>query len=215
MKFDLHLHTRRHSPDAVTDPFDLVRRRRPPDWTASSSPSTTTSGRRTNSTNCGPPPRAWSILAGMEVTGRGGDVLCTASPTRSRCRGASGGANCAARSTGRAGRPWRPTRTGGASRSRRCCASSGAELDGIEVMSNNMDRDLRRRAAELLTKYPHFAQLGNSDSHAPETVGCCYTDFDAEIRTSGRPGGRDPRAEGRGARELSNGTRMTRMKPRG
>ena len=27
-------------------------------------------------------------------------------------------------------------------------------------------------------------QLGNSDSHAPWSVGCCYTDFDAEIRTT-------------------------------
>ena len=58
------------------------------------------------------------------------------------------------------------------------------ELDGIEVMSNNMDRDLRTRAAGLLVKYPHFAQLGNSDSHDPATVGCCYTDFDADIRTA-------------------------------
>ncbi len=24
MKFDLHIHTRKHSPDSVTDPFDLV-----------------------------------------------------------------------------------------------------------------------------------------------------------------------------------------------
>ncbi len=58
------------------------------------------------------------------------------------------------------------------------------EFDGIEVMSNNMDSDLRLRAAELLTKYPYFAQLGNSDSHQPETVGCCYTEFDAVIRTN-------------------------------
>jgi hypothetical protein len=51
-------------------------------------------------------------------------------------------------------------------------------------MSNNMDGGLRYRAAELLAKYPYFAQLGNSDSHAPETVGCCYTDFAAAIRTT-------------------------------
>ena len=58
------------------------------------------------------------------------------------------------------------------------------EIDGIEVMSNNMDEDLRTKAAKLLVKFPHFAQLGNSDSHDPSTVGCCYTDFDAEIRTT-------------------------------
>ena len=48
-------------------------------------------------------------------------------------------------------------------------------------MSNNMDAELRAGAAELLVRYPHFAQLGNSDSHEPETVGCCYTEFDVEI----------------------------------
>ena len=51
-------------------------------------------------------------------------------------------------------------------------------------MSNNMDPDLRYRAAELLAKHPQFAQLGNSDSHAPETVGCCYTEFGCAIRTA-------------------------------
>ena len=51
-------------------------------------------------------------------------------------------------------------------------------------MSNNMDAELAAQAAELLVKFPHFAQLGNSDSHEPETVGCCYTEFDAEIRTT-------------------------------
>ena len=59
-----------------------------------------------------------------------------------------------------------------------------AELDGIEVMSNNMDPGLRTKAAALLKKYPQFAQLGNSDSHAAWSVGCCYTDFDATIRTN-------------------------------
>ena len=66
----------------------------------------------------------------------------------------------------------------------RVVQDAGAELEGIEVMSNNMDDELRAGAAELLTRYPQYAQLGNSDSHAPETVGCCYTDFAADIRTA-------------------------------
>jgi hypothetical protein len=63
-------------------------------------------------------------------------------------------------------------------------ADTGVELDGIEVMSNNMDEELRDKAARLLTRFPQYAQLGNSDSHDPSTVGCCYTDFAAEIRTA-------------------------------
>src|SRR5205823_2771688 len=88
MKFDLHLHTSRHSPDSETDPFDLL------------------------------------------------------------------------------------------------AAARKAGLDGIEVLSNNMDQELRVQAAALLTRYPDYAQLGNSDSHAPWSVGCCYTEFEAIIRTN-------------------------------
>src|SRR5207302_852698 len=103
MKFDLHIHTRRHSPDSVTDPFELLE-------------AATAAG-----------------LDGIVITEH--DYL------------------------------W-------------------PELDGIEVTSSNMGTDLRARAADLLAKYPHFAQLGNSDSHAPDTVGVCYTEFDCAIRTA-------------------------------
>jgi hypothetical protein len=57
------------------------------------------------------------------------------------------------------------------------------DFDGIELMSKNMDPDLRKRAAALHKKHPHFAGMGNSDSHEPETVGLFYTEFDAVIRT--------------------------------
>jgi hypothetical protein len=57
------------------------------------------------------------------------------------------------------------------------------EFDGLEMMSKNMDDDLRERAAALHKRHPHLTPMGNSDSHEPETVGLCYTEFDAEIRT--------------------------------
>jgi predicted metal-dependent phosphoesterase TrpH len=184
MKFDLHLHTSRHSPDSVTDPFDLLRAARragldgvvltehdywwPDDELAEL--------------------RAFApdlvILSGMEVTGRGGDVLVYGITDPSPFfRGihwvdlvrevhTQGGAAVAAHPN-RWGQPFE-----------RLVAETAVELDGIEVLSNNMDADLREKAADLLARYPHFAQLGNSDSHDPATVGCCYTDFAADIRTA-------------------------------
>jgi predicted metal-dependent phosphoesterase TrpH len=184
MKFDLHLHTSRHSPDSVTDPFNLLRSARragldgvvltehdywwPDDELAEL--------------------RAFApdlvILSGMEVTGRGGDVLVYGITDPSPFfRGIGwvdlvrevhqqGGAAVAAHPN-RWGQPFE-----------KLVADTGVELDGIEVMSNNMDDDLREKAARLLTRYPQYAQLGNSDSHDPSTVGCCYTDFAAEIRTA-------------------------------
>jgi predicted metal-dependent phosphoesterase TrpH len=55
------------------------------------------------------------------------------------------------------------------------------ELDGLELMSNNMDADIRARAAEL-NKRLKLAGLGNSDAHRVETLGCCYTEFSSPIR---------------------------------
>ncbi|HKI36749.1 MAG TPA: CehA/McbA family metallohydrolase [Gemmataceae bacterium] len=55
------------------------------------------------------------------------------------------------------------------------------ELDGLELMSNNMDADTRGRAAEL-NKRLKLAGLGNSDAHRVETLGCCFTKFSCPIR---------------------------------
>jgi predicted metal-dependent phosphoesterase TrpH len=184
MKFDLHLHTSRHSPDSETDPFELLAAARKAGldgivitehdylW-----PEEELEELRTAAPDL-------VILGGMEVTGRGGDMLVygITDPfqlpkgigwgelTREVHR--QGGVAIAAHPN-RWGQPFE-----------RVVKDSGAELDGIEVMSNNMEQELRAQAAALLKKYPRYAQLGNSDSHAPWSVGCCYTDFAAIIRTS-------------------------------
>lgn len=184
MKFDLHLHTSRHSPDSETDPFDLLAAAR----TAGLDGVVLTEhdylwpeGELAELRAAAPD---LIILGGIEVTGRGGDMLVYGIADASTLpRGIGwgeltrevhrqGGVVIAAHPN-RWGQPFA-----------RVVRDSGAELDGIEVMSNNMDRELRVQAAELLKKYPNFAQLGNSDSHAPWSVGCCYTEFDAVIRTS-------------------------------
>jgi predicted metal-dependent phosphoesterase TrpH len=184
MKFDLHMHTARHSPDADTDPFELVRRARAVglDGVVITEHDFLWPEAELDELRAAAPELV--ILAGVEVTGLGGDVLCygltdpsavprgTAWPDLCREVHRQGGA-CVAAHPNRWNQPFE-----------KMLREQQPELDGIEVMSNNMDRDLRDRAAELLKKYPHFAQLGNSDTHQPETVGCCYTDFDADIRTS-------------------------------
>src|SRR2546421_12698602 len=76
MKFDLHLHTRRHSPDSVTDPSELLEAAAAAGldgvvitehdylW-----PEEELAELRAAAPNL-------VVLAGVEVTGRGGDVLC-------------------------------------------------------------------------------------------------------------------------------------------
>jgi predicted metal-dependent phosphoesterase TrpH len=183
MKFDLHMHTARHSPDADTDPFELVQaaiKAGLDGIVITEHDYMWTEGELDELRAAAP---GLVILAGVEVAGRGGDVLCYGVtdpfaipkgiewPKLCREVHRQGGA-CVAAHPNRWGQPFE-----------KILAEQRPELDGIEVMSNNMDPDLRARAQELLAKYPHFAQLGNSDSHQPNTVGCCYTDFDAEIRT--------------------------------
>lgn len=184
MKFDLHLHTSRHSPDSVTDPFDLLKAATAAglDGVVLTEHDHMWTEPELEELRAAAPHLV--ILAGIEVTGRGGDVLVygvtdpfrlkKGTPWGELCREVhrQGGAAVAAHPN-RWGQPFE-----------KLLKEQKPDLDGIEVMSNNMDRDLRKKAAALLEKYPDFAQLGNSDSHAPETVGCCYTDFDAEIRTN-------------------------------
>ena len=47
-----------------------------------------------------------------------------------------------------------------------------------------MDADLRRQAARFYAANARFATLGNSDAHEVDVLGCCYTEFDADIRTN-------------------------------
>src|SRR5262249_23996890 len=58
------------------------------------------------------------------------------------------------------------------------------ELDGLELLSNNMDAACRRRAAEVREQW-NLAGLGNSDAHSVEVLGVCYTEFDGTIAGPG------------------------------
>lgn len=182
MKFDLHMHTSRHSPDSVIDPFALVRRAREigldgvviteHDWLW-------TEEELGELRDAEP---GLVVLAGIEVSTRDGDLLVYgvtnpfALPKGLRMAAAcrevhkQGGAAVAAH----------PYRWG--QDFDRVLRDGRPELDGIEVMSNNMDAGLRRRAAELGRRHPRFATLGNSDAHEVSVLGACVTEFAADVR---------------------------------
>jgi predicted metal-dependent phosphoesterase TrpH len=57
------------------------------------------------------------------------------------------------------------------------------ELDGMELMTSNMDADCRKRAGRVWREHT-LAGLGSSDAHQEEVLGFCYTEFDAVIRSN-------------------------------
>src|SRR5262245_9252244 len=184
MKFDLHMHTSRYSPDSEIDPFDLVRRAREVglDGIVITEHDRIWPERELDELRRAAPDLV--VLGGVEVSGRGGDLLCYGVTNLFELR---------------PGMPWSElcrevARQGGAAGAAhpyrwgqdfdRLLAAERPELTGLEMMSNNMDPAVRRQVAAFLERQSGYATLGNSDAHVLDVVGVCYTEFDALIRTS-------------------------------
>jgi predicted metal-dependent phosphoesterase TrpH len=182
MKFDLHIHTTQYSPDSIMEPPALVRRAcelgldgvviTEHDWLW-------TEGELEELRRAAPQLR---IFAGVEVTAAEGHflaygvtdplVLPRGIGVAELCRRVhqQGGAVVAAHPF-RWGQPFDEI-----------LQEEQPELDGLELMTNNMDADCRRRAQEMFNQYP-LAGMGSSDAHEERVLGVCYTEFTDPIRT--------------------------------
>ena len=183
MKFDLHMHTSRHSPDSQMEPLDLVRRAKElgldgvviteHDWLWTKA--------ELEELRAAAP--GLVVLAGIEVSAREGHFLAYgvldpfALPrgigVNALCQEVhrQGGAVVAAHPF-RWGQPFLEI-----------LRREKPELDGLEMMTSNMDADCRQRAAEARRQWK-FTGLGSSDAHQSEVLGCCYTEFDANIESN-------------------------------
>ncbi len=181
MKFDLHMHTTRHSPDSAMDPLTLVRRAREVglngvvitehDWLWTEA--------ELDELRAEAP--GLVVLAGIEVSAKQGHFLvygvrdpfavARGIDVTELCREVhrQGGAVVAAHPF-RWGQPFLEI-----------LAERRPELDGLELMTSNMDPDCRRRALEVQRQHP-LAGLGSSDAHHEHTLGCCYTEFHVPVR---------------------------------
>src|SRR5262249_11101892 len=61
-------------------------------------------------------------------------------------------------------------------------ARHGPAFDALELVSNNVTPETRRKTAQLLDTHPMGA-TGSSDAHEPGVVGCYYTEFPGPIET--------------------------------
>jgi predicted metal-dependent phosphoesterase TrpH len=182
MKFDLHMHTTRHSPDSCIDPFALVRRARQigldgvviteHDWLWTEAELEELRARADGLV----------VLAGVEVTAREGHFLAYGVRNPFALpRGIGVAALCREvhRQAGAvvAAHPFRWQQPFD-----EILRREKPELDGLELMTNNMDTECRKRAAQV-QQARGLAGLGSSDAHSEEIVGICYTEFDAAIKS--------------------------------
>jgi predicted metal-dependent phosphoesterase TrpH len=182
MKFDLHLHTTRHSPDSQMEPLAMLRRARQigldgvviteHDWLWTEPELEVL--------------RALAdglvVLSGVEVSAREGHFLVYGvSDPFALPRGIGvaelcqevhqqGGVVVAAHPF-RWGQPFDEI-----------LAEEQPELDGLEVMSSNMNTECRQRTAVIRQQFG-YAALGNSDAHHEDVLGYCFTEFPAGVQT--------------------------------
>lgn len=185
MKFDLHLHTTRHSPDSSMHPSAMLRQARKIglDGVVITEHDWLWTDEELEEIRAEAPELA--VFAGIEVSSREGHFLVYgvtdpfALPkgigVAELCQEVhrQGGAVVAAHPF-RWGQPFEEI-----------LREEQPELDGLELMTSNMDRDCRQKAAELLREpwLPHpLAGMGSSDAHSEAILGVCYTEFPDNIR---------------------------------
>jgi hypothetical protein len=183
MKFDLHMHTSRHSPDSILDPFILLRRAKQVGLDGIVITEHDYLWPEEELTELRKAAPDLVVLAGIEISARDGDVLVYGVTDPFKLpRGIKWSALCdEIHRQGGVAVAAHPYRWG--QDLDRIMREQKPTIDGLEMMSNNMTRDLREKTAEYHRKNATLATLGNSDAHDEDVVGCCYTEFDAEIRT--------------------------------
>ena len=183
MKFDLHMHTTRHSPDSQMDPIALVRQARKVglDGVVITEHDWLWTKEELEELRAASP--GLVILAGVEVTAAEGHFLAYGVDNpfaiakgigvADLCREVhrQGGAVVAAHPF-RWGQPFDAI-----------LHEEQPELDGLELMTDHMDADCRKRAAGVFRRYP-LAGLGSSDAHQVELLGVCYSEFEPGISTN-------------------------------
>jgi predicted metal-dependent phosphoesterase TrpH len=183
MKFDLHMHTARYSHDSMMDPLHLIARAREIGLDGIVITEHDRLWPEEELVELRAIAKGLIVLAGVEITGRGGDMLCygvhdismlpRGTPWRELTREVHRqGGVCVAAHPYRWGQPFDEL-----------VAEQDVEIDGLEMLSNNMDAEIRAKTAAFKLRRPELAGLGNSDAHEVGVVGCCYTVFDATIRT--------------------------------
>ena len=183
-KVDHHVHTSRHSPDSVIEPAELVRRARAVGLDAVVITEHDHQWSPAELAELNSRSEGLVVLSGVEVSAREGHFLVYGLPDLSGVEPGIGLKDLLAavrRHEGAivAAHPFRWEQDFPA-----LIAQHGPVFDGVELVSNNVTPETRRQTERALRATP-MAATGSSDGHAPDAVGCYYSEFPGPIRTMG------------------------------
>ncbi len=181
-KFDHHLHTSRHSPDSVIDPLVLIERacavgldgvvitEHDFQWPADELAELAARA------------KGLRVFTGAEVSAREGHFLVYGLPDLDEVTPGVALADLLQfvrrhEAAIVAAHPFRWDQP-----FENLIAAHGPVFDALELVSNNVTPENRRKTAQVLERYPMGA-TGSSDGHDAEVIGCYYTEFSGEIAT--------------------------------
>lgn len=184
LKFDHHVHTDRYSPDSVIDPYELIEcaHRAGLDGVVITEHDAQWPGDELRELAEHASGFGVRVFSGVEVSAREGHFLVYGLPD---LKDVGPGITLAELVTVVkrheaaivAAHPFRWDQD-----FESIVAQHGPVFDGLELVSNNVTLETRRKTERVLQAIPMGA-TGSSDGHEPDIVGCYYTEFSRPIAT--------------------------------
>ncbi|WP_435018807.1 PHP domain-containing protein [Tundrisphaera sp. TA3] len=181
-KIDHHLHTTRHSPDSIIEPEVLIRRAREAGLDGVVITEHDRQWAPDELADLAARAEGLVVLSGVEVSAREGHFLVYGLPDTRDVGPGIGLAELLAvvrrhEAAIVAAHPFRWDQDFAG-----IVSAHGPAFDAVELASNNVSVETRRKAEELLRAIP-MGTTGSSDGHEPDAIGCYYTEFPGPIRT--------------------------------
>ena len=182
MKFDHHLHTKRHSPDSIIDPTKLIEHARRLGLDGLVITEHDYQWMPDELADLAARALPLRVFSGVEVSALEGHFLVYGLPSLADVAPGIELAELLTVVRGHqaaivAAHPFRWDQPFG-----EIVERHGPVFDALELVSNNVTRITRARTQAILDQYAMGA-TGSSDAHELATIGCYFTEFDQPIET--------------------------------
>ena len=181
-KFDHHLHTNRHSPDSIIDPYELVEHAAAIGLDGLVITEHDTQWEADELAELASRAGLLKVFSGVEVSAREGHFLVYGLPNLQDVSPGIAVKDLLAVVRGHQGaivaaHPFRWDQDFDA-----IVLENGPAFDALELVSNNVTPETRAKTEKLLKRHA-MGRTGSSDGHEIEAIGCYYTEFSEPIET--------------------------------